>query len=169
MNFLFPLSSAFNCITASPVVPDPEKKSITSESVLLPICNKYFISKEGLGVLKRSVTGASGNNFFSSYFAPRVCPVVSSSLNNVEGGSPSISARYVRRIKRVSSSEKRNSPVFSFSFMVSLDHLQPFAGCLMIFPLGVVISNCRLGLSPGLLTGFPSNHGPRGSLSGFLK
>src|SRR5207247_2596966 len=51
----------------------------------------------------------------------------------------------------------------------SFDHRQPFGGCLITSPNGPVKLNCRLGLSAGLFTGLPSNHGPSGSLSGFLK
>lgn len=48
--FLLPLSSLFNSITACPVVPDPAKKSKTSEFLLVVALTSYFNNFNGFGV-----------------------------------------------------------------------------------------------------------------------
>ena len=53
------------------------------------------------------------------------------------------------------------------STMRSLLHLHPFLGGFMIVPLEVTISKVRFILGFGEDT-LPENHGPLGSLSGFL-
>ena len=45
MYFLFPPSSAFNCITEWAVVDEPEKKSL----LIPPINNKFLIKSTGFG------------------------------------------------------------------------------------------------------------------------
>ena len=50
MYFLFPPSSAFNCITEWAVVAEPEKKSRTIEFLFVPNIKKSLINSIGLGL-----------------------------------------------------------------------------------------------------------------------
>ena len=125
--------------------------------------------RSGLGVVNKSLTALSGNNFFSSYFAPLLCPVSFTFAQIVDGGSPGISFKYVRRMRRLLSSENLISPVFIFSCTVSHDQRHPFGGCEIMPPSGAVTLYCKVGRQPGFCMLLPSNHGPFGSLSGFLK
>ena len=61
---------------------------------------------------------------------------------------------------------KTTSPDLIFSLIVSLDHLHPFLGGKMVFPLGAVILYRNVALRFGLLTS-PALHAPFESLSGF--
>src|SRR5699024_3695608 len=117
------------------------KKSSIKSPFLVVISIMCFIKCSGFGVENKLVTGVSGNNFFNSYFAFLVCPVVFRLVHNVDCVNLSISFKLVLLITLVSSSENRNSPVLNFSSIVSLDQRHPFAGCFITFPLGVVMSN----------------------------
>jgi hypothetical protein len=91
------------------------------------------------------------------------------STHNDEGGSPFISAKYVRRRIAVPFSVKNISPVSIFSESVSLDHLHPFGGGEIVIPEGDSISYRRFSLGFGELSGLPSKYGPRGSFVGLEK